>query len=44
VLFAGTPLDETRCAEIGVRVIRARANTEDAERWLETVSAARHLR
>ena len=34
---------ETRCAEIGVRVIRVFRRNEDAERWLEIVSAAREL-
>jgi len=34
---------ETRCAEIGVRVIRVFRRLEDAERWLEIVSAAREL-
>ena len=34
---------ETRCAEIGVRVIRVFRRREDAERWLEIVSAAREL-
>ena len=35
---------ETRCAEIGVRVIRVFRLLADAERWLEIVSAARNLR
>ena len=34
---------ETRCAGFGVRVIRAFRQIEDAERWLEIVSAAREL-
>jgi hypothetical protein len=34
---------ETRCAELGVRVIRVFRQFEDAERWLEIVSAAREL-
>jgi hypothetical protein len=32
---------ETRCAEFGVRVIRAFRQLDEAERWLEIVSAAR---
>jgi hypothetical protein len=34
---------ETRCVEFGVRVIRVFRQFEDAERWLEIVSAAREL-
>jgi hypothetical protein len=34
---------EMRCAAIGVRVIRAFRQFEDAERWLEIVSDAREL-
>jgi hypothetical protein len=34
---------ETRCAAIGVSVIRAFRQIEDAERWLEIVSDAREL-
>jgi hypothetical protein len=34
---------ETRCVQIGVRVIRVFRRYEDAERWLEIVSAAREL-
>jgi hypothetical protein len=34
---------ETRCAAIGVRVIRVFRQFEDAERWLEIVSDAREL-
>jgi len=34
---------ETRCAAIGVRIIRVFWQYEDAERWLEIVSAARDL-
>jgi hypothetical protein len=34
---------ETRCAAIGVRVIRVFRQFEDAQRWLEIVSAAREL-
>jgi hypothetical protein len=36
-------LYEARCAEAGVRVIRIFRKLEDAERWLEIVSAAREL-
>jgi hypothetical protein len=36
-------LYETECAEIGVRVIRVFRQLEDAERWLEILSAAREL-
>ncbi len=35
---------ETRCSEIGVRLIRVFRLRSDAERWLEAVSAARHYR
>jgi hypothetical protein len=34
---------ETRCAALGVRVIRVFRQFEDAERWLDIVSAAREL-
>ena len=34
---------ETRCAGMGVRIIRAFRLIDDAERWLEIVSAARDL-
>jgi hypothetical protein len=37
-------LYEARCAEIGVRVIRAFRDAPDAARWLEIVSAARYFR
>ena len=36
-------LYEAKCAEVGVRVIRVFRRLEDAERWLEIVSAAREL-
>jgi hypothetical protein len=36
-------LYEARCAEAGVRVIRVFRQLEDAQRWLEIVSAAREL-
>jgi hypothetical protein len=34
---------ETRCAEVGVRVIRVFRLRADAERWLEIVSGARNF-
>ena len=34
---------ERRCAAIGVRIIRVFRQHEDAERWLEIVSASREL-
>jgi hypothetical protein len=34
---------ETRCAQIGVPVIRVFRLLADAEHWLEVMSAARHL-
>lgn len=43
-VYAGMLGYETRCAEIGVRVIRVFRQLADAERWLEIVSAARDLR
>jgi hypothetical protein len=42
-VYAGMLRYETRCAEIGVRVIRAFRLMADAEQWLEIVSAARDL-
>ena len=36
-------LYEAKCAEAGVRVIRIFRQLQDAERWLEIVSAAREL-
>ncbi|MGH8713393.1 MAG: hypothetical protein ACREYB_05240 [Casimicrobiaceae bacterium] len=42
-LYDGMLLYETRCAEIGVRVIRVFRQSADAERWLEAVAAARHF-
>jgi hypothetical protein len=44
VLYARVLLYEARCADIGVRVIRALRHIPDSERWLEIVSAARHFR
>jgi alkanesulfonate monooxygenase SsuD/methylene tetrahydromethanopterin reductase-like flavin-dependent oxidoreductase (luciferase family) len=35
---------ETRCADIGVRIIRVFRQLSDAEQWLGIVSAARNLR
>jgi hypothetical protein len=44
VFYERLLLYETRCAEAGVKVIRAFRRLADAERWLEIVSAARHFR
>ena len=44
VLYDRMLLYETRCAEVGVKVIRAFRQLADAERWLEIVSAARYFR
>ena len=43
-VFEGMLRYETRCAEIGVRVIRVFRLLGDAENWLGIVSAARDLR
>jgi hypothetical protein len=43
VLHARMLLYETRCAEAGVKVIRAFKQRPDAERWLAIVSAARYF-
>jgi hypothetical protein len=43
-LYEGMLLYETRCADIGVRVIRVFRQRIDAERWLEAVASARHFR
>jgi hypothetical protein len=43
-VFGGMLRYETRCAEIGVRVIRVFRQLPDAEQWLQIVSAARDLR
>jgi alpha-D-ribose 1-methylphosphonate 5-phosphate C-P lyase len=43
VLYARMLLYETRCAEAGVKVIRAFKQRPDAERWLAIVSAARYF-
>jgi hypothetical protein len=42
-LYERMLLYETRCAEIGVAVIRAFRVLDDAQRWLEVVSAARYF-
>jgi len=42
-LYSRTLLYETRCAEIGVRLIRVFRQADDAMRWLEIMSAARHF-
>lgn len=42
VLYARMLQYETRCSELGVRVIRVFRQCPDAERWLELVSAARN--
>lgn len=42
-VFAGMLRYETRCAAVGVRVIRVFRELPDAEHWLEIVSAARDL-
>lgn len=42
-LFDRALLYETRCAEIGVRLVRVFRESSDAERWLEIVSASRHF-
>jgi hypothetical protein len=36
-------LYEARCAEVGVRLVRVFRQCDDAERWLDIVSAARNL-
>jgi hypothetical protein len=36
-------LYEAKCAEMGVRLIRVFRQSDDAERWLDIVSAARNL-
>jgi len=43
VLFGRLLEYETRCAALGVRVIRVFRQYEDAERWLVIVSSAREL-
>jgi hypothetical protein len=42
-LYRWMLLYEAKCAEIGVRVVRVFRQQDDAERWLEIVSAARNL-
>jgi len=36
-------LYETRCVDLGIRLIRVFRQVPDAERWLEAVTAARHF-
>ena len=43
VLYARMLRYETRCAEMGVRVIRVFRQRSNAEHWLELVSAARNF-
>ena len=42
-LYACMLLYEARCAEFGVRVVRAFRRLADAEHWLEIVSSARNF-
>ena len=42
-LYRWMLLYEAKCADIGVRVVRVFRQHDDAERWLEIVSAARNL-
>jgi hypothetical protein len=42
-LYRWMLLYEAKCAEIGVRLVRVFRQQDDAERWLEIVSAARNL-
>jgi len=42
-LYRWMLLYEAKCAAAGVRVIRIFRRVEDAERWLEIISAAREL-
>ena len=42
-LYRWMLLYEARCAEIGVRLVRVFRQCDDAERWLDIVSAARNL-
>ena len=44
LFFERVLLYEARCADIGVRVIRVFRRLDDAERWLDIVSSARHFR
>ena len=42
-LYRWMLLYEAKCADIGARVVRVFRQHDDAERWLEIVSAARNL-
>jgi hypothetical protein len=42
-LYARLLLYETRLAEAGIRLIRVFRQKQDAEQWLEILSAARHF-
>jgi hypothetical protein len=42
-LYRWMLLYEAKCVEIGVRLVRVFRQQDDAERWLEIVSAARNL-
>ena len=42
-LYRWMLLYEAKCADIGVRLVRVFRQRDDAERWLEIVSAARNL-
>jgi hypothetical protein len=42
-LYRWMLLYEAKCAEIGVRLVRVFRQGDDAERWLDIVSAARNL-
>jgi predicted metal-dependent peptidase len=42
-LYSWMLLYEAKCADIGVRLIRVFRQQDDAERWLQIVSAARNL-
>ena len=42
-LYRWMLLYEAKCADIGVRLIRVFRQHDDAERWLQIVSAARNL-
>jgi hypothetical protein len=44
VMYARMLQYETRCAELGVRVIRVFRQKPDAEQWLALVSAVRNFR
>jgi hypothetical protein len=43
LLYERMLLYESRCADSGVRLIRAFRNSDEAERWLDIVSAARYF-